>query len=99
MAKSLTLDDFSDPSPAGSTPRQHQFIADLLDWLDLSLADAIDLAVELISQKDMEGRGEIKCLGDLTAAEASELIEELKARKQVELANRRPSRGGGRVRW
>jgi hypothetical protein len=103
MAKPLTLDDFSDPSPAGSTPRQHEFITDLIDWLDLSLGDAIDLAVELIPMSAMNGR-EIRGLGDLTSEEASELIDELKARKQEELKNRRSSvggegrRGGGR-RW
>lgn len=99
MPSPLSLDDFADPpqSPSGgSTPRQHEFILQLLDWLDLTREDAIDLAIELIPMSGMDGGREIRALGDLTVGEASELIEELKSRKQVELGNRR--KGGGR-RW
>ncbi len=88
-----SLSDFSDITPLGPTADQLQFIANLTDWLDLTGQEVLDAAIDLIPKSDMvyaNGRERrVDSLVDLRVSEASELIEELKSRKQATLANRR----------
>lgn len=83
-----TLADFSQTVHLGPTADQLTFISSLADWLDLRPDEVVEIAIDLIPRADMERRT-ITLVTDLKISEASELIEDLKSRREIILAERR----------
>jgi hypothetical protein len=72
----------------GPTVHQLNRINILADWLDLTRLEVLEIAIEGIDKDQVEGR-EFTSYQSLSTGEAGELVKELEARKEWELAQRR----------
>lgn len=83
-------------APGGPTGEQLVQINLLADWLDLSTKEVLEMAIDGIPKDRMEGRV-VHGLQAITAEEAEELVEELRARKAAVLNSRKSSVRGAFV--